>query len=277
MSRQPPHDTPQVETALDQAEDALDLGDPEAALEIADQILAAYPEHPGALYLTAEAFHDLGDYEEAERRYRRCTQLVPEHASSWSGLAVALLDQLRYDEATQVANRAIRVDERNPEAYHLRALLRERRGDVRGAERDDRRAFRLDPDRYPVPLALDDATIEAVVTEAIAACPDSVRDALANVPVILEELPTDEVCNSFDPPRSPIDLVGLFSGPTLAEMGTDAVWTQALPAITLYRKNLQRVARDRTQLLDEVRVTLVHEIGHFLGLSEEDLEDRGLH
>jgi predicted Zn-dependent protease with MMP-like domain len=191
-------------------------------------------------------------------------------------LASVLLDQLRYEEAGQSAHRAIRADDRNAEAYHVRALLRERKQDRRGAERDDRRAWRLDPERYPRPLLLDDATVEAVVTEAIVSCPDHIRAALANVPVILDELPNDEVCLSFDPPRSPVDLVGLFSGPTLVEMGTDAVWTASPPTITLYRKNLQRVAATREELLDEVRVTLIHEVGHFLGLSEEELEDRGL-
>jgi predicted Zn-dependent protease with MMP-like domain len=51
----------------------------------------------------------------------------------------------------------------------------------------------------------------------------------------------------------------------------------ALPAtIQLFRCNLARVASDREELLEEVRVTLLHEIGHYLGLDEDDLEARGL-
>lgn len=269
-------DDPETERVLDLAEEALDRGEVEAALAYCEQVLGRRPDHPGALYLSAEAHHELGDFAEAERRYRRCTLLVPEHPLSWSGLAVALFDQLRFKESTAMAHRALRVDDANAEAYYVRALRRERHGDELGAARDYRRAWRLDPERYPAPVTLDDATVEAVVSEAIAATHESVRAALANVPILLEELPSDEVCRSFDPPRSPTDIVGLFSGASLMERSTEDPWSQIPPTITLYRKNLERLAFDRTRLLDEVRVTLLHEIGHYLGLSEEDLEARGL-
>lgn len=276
MSRTHLVDDPETERILDLAEDALDRGEVDAALTYCDQVLGRKPDHPGALYLSAEAYHELGEFAEAEQRYRRCTLLVPEHPLSWSGLAVALFDQLRYDESVAMATRALRVDDANAEAYYVRALRRERSGDERGAARDYRRAWRLDPERFPAPVTLDDATIEAVVTEAIAAIHESVRAALANVPILLEELPSDEVCRSFDPPRSPTDIVGLFSGASLMERSTEDPWSHLPATITLYRKNLQRLAFDRERLLDEIRVTLLHEIGHYLGLSEEDLEARGL-
>ena len=44
----------------------------------------------------------------------------------------------------------------------------------------------------------------------------------------------------------------------------------------LFRSNLMRMAHDREAMQEELRVTLLHEIGHFLGLDEEDLERRGL-
>ena len=177
MSRTQFVDDPESERILDLAEDALDRGEVEAALGYCDQVLGRLPDHPGALYLSAEAHHELGEFAEAEQRYRRCTQLVPEHPLSWSGLAVALFDQLRFDESIAMAHRALRVDDANAEAYYVRALRRERRGDQTGAVRDYRRAWRLDPERYPAPVTLDDATIEAVVSEAIAASHETVRAA----------------------------------------------------------------------------------------------------
>jgi predicted Zn-dependent protease with MMP-like domain len=276
MSGHLPVDDPETERVLDLAEDALDRGELDTALSFCDRVLGQNPDHPGALYLSAEALHERGEFAEAEQRYRRCTLLVPDHPLSWSGLAVALFDQLRFDESVAMAHRALRVDDANAEAYYVRALRRERNGDERGAQRDYRRAWRLDPERYPAPVALDDATIEAVVTEAIAASHESIRQALANVPILLEELPSDEVCRSFDPPRSPTDIVGLFSGPSMVDRNTDDPWSHMPATITLYRKNLERLAFDHERLLDEVRVTLLHEIGHYLGLSEEDLEARGL-
>jgi predicted Zn-dependent protease with MMP-like domain len=276
MSRVTLAEDPELEQFLDQAEAALDQGSPEAALGWCDEVLGRRPDHPGALYLSAEAWHELGDYTQAEELYRRCTRLVRDHALSWSGLAVVLFDQLRLEEATTTVHRALRIDDHNAEAYYVRALIRERHGDVHGSIRDYRRAWRLDPERYPSPVTLDDATVEAVVTEAIRACHPTIQAALANVPILLEELPSDEVCRAFDPPRSPTELVGLMTGPSLMERDFYEPWSQVPPTITFYRKNLERIAFDRERLLDEVRITLLHEVGHFLGLSEEDLEARGL-
>jgi predicted Zn-dependent protease with MMP-like domain len=276
MSRALPPDDARLDAALDEAEDALDRGDPSEALSACERVLASHADHPGALYLAGEALHELGDLEAAEDHYRRCTQIVPDHALSWSGLSACLFDQLRFDDCARAVERAIRVDDANPEAYYLRALLRERRGDATGAARDYRRAHRFDPERYAAPTPLDDATIEAVVVDALRDCPDEVREAIRNVPILLEELPSDEVCLSFDPPRSPIDIVGLFTGPNLLERSFTDPWSSVPATITLYRKNLERLGPDRERLLEEIRVTLLHEIGHYLGLSEEDLEARGL-
>lgn len=274
MSRGLPPDDPETTRILDLAEGALERGEPESAIAHCQSILESHPDHPGALYLTAEALHDMGEFAQAEARYRRCTQVARDHALSWSGLALALFDQLRFDEANNAANRGLRLDDANAEAYYARALVRERRGDAHGAIRDFRRAYRLEPERYPPPTVLDDATIEAVVSEALLALPSEIRDWLANVPILLEEMPSDEVCRAFDPPRSPAEiLLGLFQGHSMMDGEPIAALP---PTITLYRKSLERLAFDRQRLLDEVRITLLHEVGHFLGLSEADLEARGL-
>jgi predicted Zn-dependent protease with MMP-like domain len=56
----------------------------------------------------------------------------------------------------------------------------------------------------------------------------------------------------------------------------DNPWSNLPPTITLFRNNLERMAADREQIIEELRITLFHEIGHFLGLDEEDLAERGL-
>ena len=276
MSHSFPVDDPETERILDLAEAALDRGEPDAALAYCAQVLAKQTDHAGALYLCAEAHHELGDYPRAEELYRRCTFLVPEHALSWSGLALVLFDQLQTEPARAMAHRALRQDDANAEAYYTRALLRERRGDSTGAARDYRRAWRLEPERYPPPIRLDDATVEAIVTEALTDCPQVLRDALQNVAIVLDELPSDEVCRDTDPPTSPTDILGVFSGPTLMDRNSEDPMSEFPATITLYRKNLERIAWDRQTMLQEVRITLLHEIGHRIGLSEQDLDDRGL-
>jgi predicted Zn-dependent protease with MMP-like domain len=46
--------------------------------------------------------------------------------------------------------------------------------------------------------------------------------------------------------------------------------------IVLFQKNLERFARTREELLEEISITVLHEVGHLLGLDEEELTDRGL-
>ena len=53
-------------------------------------------------------------------------------------------------------------------------------------------------------------------------------------------------------------------------------WSHFPSSIGLFQRNLERYARDREELLEEIRVTLLHEVGHFLGLDEEQLRELGL-
>lgn len=264
----------ELDDILDEAEDALDAGDPEHALELCDRVLRQDRRHVGALFLVAEAERTLGALEEAEQGYRSVLALRGEHSPAWSGLAWVLFDLLRFEEARAAALRAIRTDPHNAEAPFVRALLRERRGDLAGADRDYLRAARLDPEGYPLPVRLTDAMLTAIVQEAQEAMHPSVRAWLEHVVFVLEEVPSDELCREFDPPALPGEILGYFTGNTLIERSTEGV---ALPAtIVLFRRNLERIAQDRDHVVDEVRITVLHEIGHFLGLDEDDLEERGL-
>lgn len=265
-----------VEELLDLAEDALDDGDAHRALRICRQVLDAVPDHPGATFLSGEAQRSLGDLERAESHYRQVVGLTPEHSPSWSALASVLFEMLRFDEARSCALRAIRLDPQNAEAYYVRALLRERRDDAAGARRDYLRAARLDPDTFPAPLELDDATVEAVVEDVLRVVHPSIRAYLANVAILLEEVPEEDLCLEFDPPASPSELLGYYTGVSLRDRSFDNPWTNLPSAIVLFRRNLERIAWDRDRLIEELRITVFHEVGHFLGLDEDDLAERGL-
>ncbi len=264
------------QSVLDLAEAALEAGDPRTAIDLCDQVLGAAPDHAGALFLAAEARRDLGDDELAELGYRRVLAVLPEHAPSWSALASLYFDTLRFEEARKAVYRALRLDPDNPEACYTRAMMRERRGDHAGAWRDYARAARVDPWTWPRPVPLDEATVEAVIEDALRSVHPTLRAYLANVAFILEEVPTEEVCLEYDPPARPGEILGYFSGWSLADRSTEDPWTSLPSAIVLYRCNLQRIAQDRDRLIEELRITVFHEVGHFLGLDEDDLAARGL-
>jgi predicted Zn-dependent protease with MMP-like domain len=271
-----PRSSADVEVTLDLAEQALDEGDAAHALALCEQILALDANNVDATFLSAECVRSLGALDEAELRYRKVLRLEPTHAAGWCGLASTLFDQLKFDEARNAITRAIRADSLLPDAYHWRGLLRERRGDEDGAQRDFHRAHRLDPEGFPRPVTLDDATVEAVVSEAIATLHPSIREYLTEVAIVLEDVPDEDVCRAFDPPMPPAEILGFFSGSSLAERSSGNAWSSVPPTIVLFRRNLERVASDHERMVEELRVTVFHEIGHFLGLDEDDLEERAL-
>lgn len=268
-------DDPQEEL-LDRAEEALDEGDADRALELCREVLSADPHHPGALFVAADAERSLGELERAESGYRAVTHVAPDHSPAWSGLACVLFDMLRFEEARTATLRALRSDPSNPEAAWVRGLLRERRSDLRGADRDFLRASRIDPEGFPAPQPLTDAMLTAVVEEAKLALHPTIRNYLEQVAFVVEDVPSEDLCREFEPPALPGEILGFFSGTSLSDRSTDDPWAQLPATITLFRRNLERIAHDRDHLIEELRITVLHEVGHFLGLDEDDLEARGL-
>ena len=109
------------------------------------------------------------------------------------------------------------------------------------------------------------------VDEALASIPENFREAMRNIAVVIEDEPSEETLEDVgvEPPDT---LLGLYQGTPLPERG----WAHGntLPdKITLY----QAVIEDASETDDDVVVaigeTLIHEIGHYFGLSEEEIEE----
>jgi predicted Zn-dependent protease with MMP-like domain/Flp pilus assembly protein TadD len=266
----------QLDDLLDQAEAALQDSDIEAAVAACRQALALSPKDADALYLLGEALRYQGDLEQAIELWRQCVLVAPDYSQAWSGLGLTYLSLLQWEEARRALNRAIREDPSNPEAWYGRAILRERREDFDGADRDLARAARLDPDSYPYPLPLDDDAVDQIVEKALKSLHPTLRDYLSNVAILLDEVPAEDVLRQYDPPADPGEILGYFSGYSLMDRTTANPWSHLPSAIVLFRRNLQRYARDADTLVEELRITFYHEVGHFLGLDEEDLKERGL-
>jgi len=236
----------------------------------------ADPDEIDRLLDEADDALERGELTSAEEGYRAALALDASCSPAWSALAGVLFDQLRIAEARAAARTAVRTDPANAEGYWVRGLLRERNGDLRGADRDFIRASRLDAEAFPRPEPLSDAMISAVVEEAKGAVHPSIRAWLDQVAFVVEEVPPDEVCLDFDPPALPGELLGCFTGPAVPDRSGDDPWSHLPSTIVLFRRNLERLAWDRDHLVDELRITVLHEVGHFLGLDEDDLEERGL-
>ena len=105
---------------------------------------------------------------------------------------------------------------------------------------------------------------------------DAVGDALDAVPAELMALLDNVVFFVEDePPADDPDLLGIYDGVPLTERG-DAWAMGALPdRITIFRGPLTRMCDDREDLLDEIAITVVHEIAHHFGIEEHTLHELG--
>ena len=108
--------------------------------------------------------------------------------------------------------------------------------------------------------------------------PPKVREYLKNVTIAVRDIPSDELLTENDPPLSPDELLGMVDGPDIVGAAHGLASPFAAPNTTIYlfQKNLERACRSREELIEEIGITLVHEVGHFLGLSEDELFERGL-
>ena len=112
---------------------------------------------------------------------------------------------------------------------------------------------------------------ERHVTDALASIPRRFRNAMANIAIVVEDEPSPELLREMEvePPDS---LFGLYQGTPLPERRWD--YGNALPdRILLFQGPHEREADDEDDLIVSIGETLIHEIGHYFGLSEEEIED----
>ena len=112
---------------------------------------------------------------------------------------------------------------------------------------------------------------ERAVEEALAGIPDDLADLIENLAVVVEDEPSDDdlVEAGLDPEED--TLFGIYQGISLPERGAGS-YGGALPdRIGIYRLPLLDYCESRRELLREIRDTVVHEVGHYFGLDEEDL------
>jgi predicted Zn-dependent protease with MMP-like domain/Flp pilus assembly protein TadD len=227
-----------------------------------------------AAWLEGASLSQLGRPDEALAPLEAAARALPESAAVHLERGIALFELSRLAEAREALRLAERAAPDDPAVQHHLGLVAERRGDAREAKNRFERARRLAPDDYPAPITLSQAEFDAAVERALADLPEKVRGYLANVAITVEALPSDDDLRASDPPLSPT-LLGLFRGPALGGGSADP-WTHLPSSIVLFQTNLERFARSRDELTDEIAVTLVHEVCHFLGLDEDEVYALGL-
>jgi predicted Zn-dependent protease with MMP-like domain/Flp pilus assembly protein TadD len=226
-------------------------------------------------WLEGAALNQLGRCREALARLDVAEKEQPESLDVLLEKGIALYELCRFDDARTALLRAEKLDGDDPWTQHYLGLVAERRGDAEEARRHFERARRLAPEEFPKPIALTPDAFDRAVEDALEKLPEQVRRYLSNVAITVEDVPSDEELIAADPPLSPA-ILGLFRGPSYGRNDAVDPWTHLPSSIVLFQRNLQRLARSRAELIEQIGVTLIHEVGHFLGLDEDELYDRGL-
>ena len=229
-----------IDALAEEGEAALEDGEYEVALEIFESLLKQDPEHWGASLRHAECLHLLWRTGPALEAVRALTPPADE--------------------------------EDDPDRADLEGSILETMGRLEEADRLFEEAHRLDPEHYALPVRLSPEDFKTLLDKVLASLPRVIRDAVLEVPVVVQPKPNREMAD-VEPAINP-ELLGLFSGTSIGDAKGTLI--DEANAVYLFQRNLERSGASRQEVSKEIKITLLHEYGHYLGFDEEELEHLGL-
>jgi predicted Zn-dependent protease with MMP-like domain len=258
---------------IDRVWSLLEDGEIESAGRELETLARDRPGHPDVRIVEAAVSIEQGDATRALDTLKGAERSA-DPALFFHLRALAAYELARFEQTRDDAERALAVRPDMPEPHDLLSRTFEHLGDAARAAEHAAEARALDPEGFAEPLAVDDEEFDRLVERSLKELPAEIRRRLDEMPVLVQPLPDRAVLASEQPPLSP-DLLGLFVGRHLLER-THLDVPGAPGVIVLFRRNLLRMCADRDELEREVRTTVQHEVGHLLGLDEDDLEQWGL-
>lgn len=125
-----------------------------------------------------------------------------------------------------------------------------------------------------MPCEVTDVEFARLVEEAIDRLPDRWRRTIeSDVPVRVEPRPTRRQLRELEMGEDEL-LLGLYEGVPLTERHVEDP-ARVPDSITLFKEDIEDASHDRQDLIEQVRITLLHELGHHFGLDEDDLDALG--
>jgi predicted Zn-dependent protease with MMP-like domain len=253
-----------LERRIEQADRALEENDARSALRIADGVLKdagrASPEAVTAEVVRAEALRAMERFADAEKAAARACEWDPEDGAAWYERAMSAYRRARFEDAAAWLEEAVHLEPEEARAWN--ALGRARTWlDEKDAARDAfRRAAALDPEQFVVPLRIASFEFDRIAAEVWKQIPLQFKARMENTIVAVEELPdVEDVEDGTDP-----DLLGLYSGATA--LGDDFP-----ERILLFQRNHENGCATLGDLAEEIRRTILHEVGHHFGMDHDEL------
>jgi predicted Zn-dependent protease with MMP-like domain len=226
--------------------------------------------------LMGDALWAGGRIREGFASYERALELDPNSADCMSAMALALYEFLDFKAASEMAARALDhpdlPEDTRADLYDLMSCLAERDGDFEESDRLSALATATDPETYPPPFRMSDLEFEEVADRAVEDLPEEFLRALReNLAIVIEPVPPREILEMEDPPLSP-SLLGLYTGVPLPEREASTSPPSLPDVIHLFQRNIERESSDADEVADQITITVYHEIGHYFGMDEDELE-----
>ena len=108
------------------------------------------------------------------------------------------------------------------------------------------------------------------VADALDSLPREFRRRIRNVAVLVEDLPPEPIPTAPGQPRR--ILLGLFHGIPLTRKSVFEGPIGSPDYVVLYQKNIEAVCSTEAEVREQIRMTVIHEMGHYFGMTEEQLE-----
>ena len=266
---------PELERLLDDAWEALEDGDLRAVKRALRSARETAADQPEVIELEASLAREQDEPERALEAYRRWSEIDPDDPEPWLGSAEIYVDFGEPGEAARLLRELLAGPRLDPmdeaDARHLLGIACEEKGDAKGMVKEWLATLRLDEANDGPTPRLPRAEFERLAAAALDELPDEILARLGNVPVFVEDRPSEALVLEGLDPRT----LGLFHGIAMPDQSVLGPGPD-LGVIHLFKRNLEREVPDDDELGEEIRVTVLHETAHYFGAGEQDMHRFGL-
>jgi predicted Zn-dependent protease with MMP-like domain len=253
-----------LEERLERADVALEENDARTAVRIAESVLKdarrGTREAVAAQVVRAEALRDMERYKDAEKAAAQACEWDPEDGAAWFERGMAAYRLARFEDAAAWLGESVTLEPEDAHAWNALGRVRTWLDEKAEAKEAFRRAATLDPEHFVVPLRIAALEFDRIAAQVWTTIPQTFKDRMDNTIVAVEELPDEEdVEEGTDP-----DLLGVYTGATA--LGDDFP-----ERIVLYQRNHENTCATLGELVEEIRRTILHEVGHHFGMDHDEL------
>lgn len=124
-----------------------------------------------------------------------------------------------------------------------------------------------------MPIRLSEEEFAELVDEAVASLPAEFEKYMENLSIDIQPRPTRELLRSMRIPRREL-LLGVYHGVPLTEKSVSST-VEYPEQVVIFQRNVEAVCDSEDEIVEQVRKTVLHEVGHHFGLDEEELRRLG--